>query len=217
MGGERGARVWQGGLRRGVASALPHVGERVEHARRDGCRVRAQDVLGRLVAAPHGAVARGAVASALMHRLHSTMGGRGGGGAVAAAALARLVMKRRSFDDGRGGEAHLHARLVVGGDRQRPRGGCGRRGGHMHDAHCSTLAEECAARAPLLLSPPLTRQEERVVHVPRRVRLRLEERVEVPERRLDEAVRRHLREAHLEEDLPELRADLRRECGVSKG
>mmetsp|Transcript_32088 Transcript_32088/g.76699 ORF Transcript_32088/g.76699 Transcript_32088/m.76699 type:complete len:411 (-) Transcript_32088:84-1316(-) len=50
--------------------------------------------------------------------------------------------------------------------------------------------------------------EERVLHVASGVRLGLEERVEVPERRLHEAVRRHLLEAHLQENLPELRADL---------
>lgn len=40
-----------------------------------------------------------------------------------------------------------------------------------------------------------TAEEERVVGVTRRVRLRLEERVEVPEAALDVAVRRHLLEA----------------------
>ena len=40
--------------------------------------------------------------------------------------------------------------------------------------------------------------------LPYRVLLRLEERIEVPERGLDVLVGRHLVEPHLEEDLPEL-------------
>jgi hypothetical protein len=44
--------------------------------------------------------------------------------------------------------------------------------------------------------------------VPRRVGLGLEEGVEVPEGRLDPLVRRHLREAHGQQDLAELSTDL---------
>ena len=40
----------------------------------------------------------------------------------------------------------------------------------------------------------LTREEESVVHVARRVALRLEKRVEIPKGGLHKAVRRHLRE-----------------------
>eukprot|EP00955_Chlamydomonas_euryale_P083492 363865-Chlamydomonas_euryale.AAC.12 len=51
-------------------------------------------------------------------------------------------------------------------------------------------------------------QKEGVVCVARRVLLRLEQRVKVPERRLDIVVRGHLLKAHLREDLAELRANL---------
>ena len=49
--------------------------------------------------------------------------------------------------------------------------------------------------------------EERVMCVAGRVLLRLEERVEVPERGLDVLVGWHLVEPHLQEDLPELLLD----------
>lgn len=48
--------------------------------------------------------------------------------------------------------------------------------------------------------------EERVLRIARRVALRLEQRVEVPERRLHELVGGHLGEAHLQENLAELRS-----------
>lgn len=46
------------------------------------------------------------------------------------------------------------------------------------------------------------------MHVPRRMLLRLEERIKVPERGLHKLVGAHLLEAHLEEDFPKLRAHL---------
>jgi hypothetical protein len=52
------------------------------------------------------------------------------------------------------------------------------------------------------LEPRRIRKEERVVRVPRRVLLRLEQRVKVPKRRLDKVVGRHLGVAHLQKDLP---------------
>ena len=48
--------------------------------------------------------------------------------------------------------------------------------------------------------------EERVLRIAGRMALRLEQRVEVPERRLHELVGGHLREAHLQKDLAELRS-----------
>lgn len=47
------------------------------------------------------------------------------------------------------------------------------------------------------------------MYVPTAVYLRLEEAVEVPEAALDPAVRRHLLEAHVHEDLAELGSHLR--------
>ena len=58
--------------------------------------------------------------------------------------------------------------------------------------------------------------EERVVHVACRVLLRLEECVEVPERRLDVVVCRHFLKAHLEEDLTEFIPDLRERMAVAR-
>lgn len=104
------------------------VGHLVQHACRDGRRVRAQQVLHGLVPLPVIPVAHGAEAAALVHRLHGLQ-----------------VLLR---------------------DRQRRRG---------------------------ILN------EERVVHVAARVRLRLEQRVEVPEGALHEAVGRHLLEAAAQE------------------
>ena len=49
--------------------------------------------------------------------------------------------------------------------------------------------------------------EEGVLRIASRVTLRLEQRIEVPERRLHELVRRHLREPHLQKDLAELRSN----------
>lgn len=47
--------------------------------------------------------------------------------------------------------------------------------------------------------------------------LRLEEGIEVPEGALNVAIRRHLREAHLEEDLSELRSDLHEGMEMAAG
>lgn len=57
------------------------------------------------------------------------------------------------------------------------------------------------------------RDEEGVMGVAGGMLLRLEEGVKVPEAALDEVVRRHLGEAHLQEDLTELGADL---CRTNK-
>ena len=59
-----------------------------------------------------------------------------------------------------------------------------------------------------LPTPLRPSQEERVVAVPRRMLLRLEQRVEVPERRLYVVVGGHLLEAHLQQDGAELVAHL---------
>ena len=60
-----------------------------------------------------------------------------------------------------------------------------------------------------------TCQKEGVVRVARRVLLRLEQGVKVPEAALHVVVGRHLLEAHLGEDLPELRPDLACEPPIS--
>jgi hypothetical protein len=54
----------------------------------------------------------------------------------------------------------------------------------------------------------LTCEEESVVRVARRVLLRLEQRIEIPEAALHIVVGGHLLETHLREDLAELRAHL---------
>ncbi len=53
---------------------------------------------------------------------------------------------------------------------------------------------QCATHSLVINRPARTLQEERVVHIAARVRLRLEQRVEVPERRLHEAICGHLLE-----------------------
>jgi hypothetical protein len=59
-------------------------------------------------------------------------------------------------------------------------------------------------------------QEEGVVRVAGGVRLRLEERVKVPEARLDPPVAGHFGEPHLQQDLPELGPDLEERVQVSR-
>mmetsp|Transcript_2011 Transcript_2011/g.5388 ORF Transcript_2011/g.5388 Transcript_2011/m.5388 type:complete len:315 (+) Transcript_2011:379-1323(+) len=58
------------------------------------------------------------------------------------------------------------------------------------------------------------REEEGIVCVTCRVLLRLEKRVEIPERALDIVVRRHLRKSHLDENLAELLAHLEQRVQV---
>ena len=60
-------------------------------------------------------------------------------------------------------------------------------------------------------------QEEGVVRVAGGVLLWLEQRVEVPERRLHVVVRRHLLEPHLSEDLAELCAHFKKRVQVATG
>mmetsp|Transcript_6548 Transcript_6548/g.20442 ORF Transcript_6548/g.20442 Transcript_6548/m.20442 type:complete len:390 (-) Transcript_6548:118-1287(-) len=57
--------------------------------------------------------------------------------------------------------------------------------------------------------------EEGVVRVACRVTLRLEQRVEVPKRRFDPAVRRHFLEAHAHQNATELRADFEQRLDVA--
>mmetsp|Transcript_3842 Transcript_3842/g.8815 ORF Transcript_3842/g.8815 Transcript_3842/m.8815 type:complete len:412 (+) Transcript_3842:504-1739(+) len=68
---------------------------------------------------------------------------------------------------------------------------------------------------PVAVRPIRPRQEEGVVRVARRVLLRLEERVKVPEARLHKAVCRHLLKAHPHEDFSELRAHLQQGVEVA--
>mmetsp|Transcript_11544 Transcript_11544/g.30043 ORF Transcript_11544/g.30043 Transcript_11544/m.30043 type:complete len:322 (+) Transcript_11544:532-1497(+) len=79
----------------------------------------------------------------------------------------------------------------------------------VHALHGCEIFRRHLPRARRLLD------EEGVVHVARWVLLRLEERIEVPKRRLDETVGLHLLEAHLEEDLTELSAHLHQRVEVA--
>ena len=55
-----------------------------------------------------------------------------------------------------------------------------------------------------------TFDEEGILQITRGMLLRDEKGVEIPERRLHEAIRGHLRETHLEEDLAEFFSDLQK-------
>ena len=132
------------------------LGEAVEHAGRDGRRVRPQDVLLRLLELPRRPVADRPVAAGLVHRLDTLQ-------------VVRRELARRRGLWGDGGRE---------GGWTRSQGTAGR-GGRVH--------ERAGVRH--------TAQEEGVMGVARRVLLRLEQRVKVPERALHKVVGRHLGEA----------------------